>query len=201
MLLEAITLPVTLELDAKSKALIAALQRMGTDTAPTDDRLPPSNADALTPPAAGEYWTGQGGHYICTLPALMGVPARHLIAGAEEATHLTFGPDTAITGADSHIDGPANTAALLSSGEDHPAANYCKAYNADGHADFFLPAKLDLVMAHICAKSIFNTEGYYWTSTQFSRGDAFVQDFEYGYSVWDNKDNGRRVRAFRWILT
>lgn len=201
MLLEAITLPVTLELDAKSKALIAALQRMGTDTAPIDDRLPPSNADALTPPAHGEYWTGQGGHYICTLPALMGVPARHLIAGANEATNLKFGPDTAINGADSHIDGRANTAALLASGQDHPAANYCKAYTADGHTDFFLPARLDLVMAHICAKSIFNTEGYYWTSTQTSRDDAFVQDFEYGDSIWISMGFGRRVRAFRWILT
>lgn len=201
MLLEAITLPVTLELDAKSKALIAALQRMGTETATTTDRLPASNADALTPPAHGEYWTGQGGHYICTLPALMGVPARHLIAGAEEATNLTFGPDTEIKGADSHIDGPANTAALLTSGEDHPAANYCKAYSADGHTDFFLPARLDMVMTHICAKSIFNTEGYYWTSTQNSRSSAFVQDFEFGFSSWYYKDYGRRVRAFRWILT
>lgn len=201
MLLEAITLPVTLELDAKSKALIAALQRMGTETVTTTDRLPPSDAEALTPPAHGEYWTGQGGHYICTLPALMGAPTRHLIAGASEATNLTFGPDTAIKGADSHIDGPANTAALLASGEDHPAANYCKAYTADGHADFFLPARLDLVMAHICAKSIFNTDGYYWSSTQDSRSYAFVQDFEHGTSAWGCKDYGRRVRAFRWILT
>lgn len=201
MLLEAITLPVTLELDAKSKALIAALQRMGTETVTTTDRLPQSDAEALTPPAHGEYWTGQGGHYICTLPALMGVPARHLIAGANEAKNLTFGPDTAINGADSHIDGPANTAALLASGEDHPAANYCMAYTADGHADFFLPARLDLVMAHICAKAIFNTEGYYWTSTQGSRYGAFVQDFEDGFSGWLYKDFGRRVRAFRWILT
>lgn len=201
MLLEAITLPVTLELDAKSKALIAALQRMGTETVTTDDRLPDSNADALTPPTHGEYWTGQGGHYICTLPALLGLPARHLIVGTGEANKLGFGPDTEVKGADSHIDGPANTAALLASGEDHPAAVWARAYTADGHADFFLPARLDLVMAHICTKSIFNTEGYYWTSTQFSRISAFVQGFEHGYSGWHGKGYGRRVRAFRWILT
>ena len=201
MLLEAITLPVTLELDAKSKALIAALQRMSAETVTTTAGLPPTKTEPPTPPAHGEYWTGQGGHYICTLPALLGLPSRHLIVGTGEANKLEFGPDTEIKGADSHIDGPANTDALLASGEDHPAAIWARAYTADGHTDFFLPARLDMVMAHICAKRLFNTEGYYWTSTQYSRYNAFVQYFEYGSSFWGFKDYGRRVRAFRWILT
>lgn len=153
----------------------------------------------LTPPAAGEYWPGQGGYYICTLPALLDMPARHLIAGADQAEELTFGPSEEISGADSHINGHANTVALRSSGKKHPAADWARGYTSDGHTDFFLPARLDMVMAHICAKQLFKTSGYYWTSTQGSRLIAFVQCFEHGSSDWGIKDYEHRVRAFRVI--
>lgn len=154
---------------------------------------------SLLPPAMGDYWPGQGGRYICSLPALLGLPARHLIAGEGEAEDLTFGPRDDVPAATSQIDGAANTAALLATGKDHPAAQWSRAYTADGHADFFLPSKLDMVMAHICAPQLFKKSGWYWTSTQGSRYDAFVQAFEDGTSDWNFKDNERRVRAFRVI--
>ena len=163
-------------------------------TAPADAPVP-----ALTPPAHGEYWPGQGGLFICTLPALLGVPARHLICSLAEAVDLTFGPGIDVPGAVSQLDGLANTAALIATGKDHPAAQWAAGYTADGHADFYLPSRLDMVMAHICAPQLFNKEGYYWTSTQHSRNDAFVQGFENGYSYWVNVGYGRRVRAFRWV--
>lgn len=153
----------------------------------------------LTPPAHGEYWPGQGGHYICTLPALLGVPARHLVAGESETDDVAFGPSLDVPGAASQLDGPANTAALLATGQDHPAAKWAATYTADGHTDFYLPSRLDLVMAHICAPLLFQKSGYYWSSTQLSRHSAFVQDFEHGYSFWLDKDIGHRVRAFRWV--
>lgn len=183
-----------LELDSPSKELLALLQRIqGDNTAPVTKPL----TGQQTPPAHGEYWSGQGGHYICTMNALMGLPARHLIAGKEQ-TKATFGPNKEATGCSSHIDGPSNTKALLAIG-DHPAAQWAAAYTADGRQDFHLPAKLDLVMAHICAPQLFDKEGYYWTSTQGSRLGAFVQAFEYGGSHWGFKDGEHRVRAFRWI--
>jgi hypothetical protein len=156
-------------------------------------------APALTPPTHGDYWPGQGGRFICTLPALLGVPARHLIAADSETDGLTFGPSLDVPGAVSQLDGPANTSALLATGKDHPAAKWADAYTADGHTDFYLPSRLDMVMAHICAPQLFNKEGYYWTSTQGSRLSAFSQDFEYGNSLSGIKDYGRRVRAFRWV--
>ena len=189
-----VTASLKLELDSPSNELLALLQRMqGGNTAPAAEPL----TGQQTPPARGEYWTGQGGHYICTLPALMGLPARHLIAGKEQ-TQATFGPYEEVTGCSSHIDGPANTKALLAHGG-HPAAQWATAHTADGHSDFHLPAKLDLVMAHICAPHLFDKEGYYWTSTQGSRGNAFVQGFEFGYSNWGYEGDAHRVRAFRWI--
>ena len=193
-----ITIPLTaslkLELDQPSNELLALLQRIQSDvTVQAAKPAPQGN----TPPPHGEYWPGQGGYYICTLPALLGLPARHLIAGKEQAK-ATFGSYEEVSDCSSPIDGPANTKALLAHGS-HPAAQWASAYTADGHQDFHLPAKLDLVMAHICAPHLFDKKGYYWTSTQNSRYYAFVQGFEYGYSDWSLKGHELRVRAFRRI--
>ena len=157
------------------------------------------HATKVAPPAHGEYWHGQGGFYICTQPALLGLPARHLVVGKDEAEDITFGPYEDIPGASSHIDGPTNTAALLVSGKEHPAAKWAAAYTADGHTDFHLPSRLDMLMAYICAPQLFQKSDWYWTSTQYSRNGAFVQDFEYGDSGWYYKDNEHRARAFRWV--
>ncbi len=193
-----LTVPVNLELTPASQALLERLCLIGrVFDAPTAAPAA-SFAYANTPPAHGEYWVGQGGYYICTLPALLGLPARHLIASKDEGEELTFGPYEDISGATSPIDGPSNTKALLAAGK-HPAAKWASEHTTDGHSDFHLPAKLDMVMAQICAPQLFNKEGYYWTSTQDSRGGAFVQDCEYGSSGWDGKDTEHRVRAFRWI--
>ncbi|MFT4267854.1 MAG: DUF1566 domain-containing protein [Xenophilus sp.] len=165
----------------------------------TTELVPPGIATAGDkPPAHGEYWPGQGGHYICTLPALLGLPARHVIAATAEAKDLAWGPIEDIAGATSHIDGPANTRALLARG-DHPAAAFAAEQSADGHSDFHLPARLDLLMAFICARQLFKEDGWYWSSTQDSRHNAFAQDFQYGISDWDGKGREWRVRPFRWI--
>jgi hypothetical protein len=156
---------------------------------------------ALLPPAPGEYWPAQGGRYVCTLGAMMGMPARHLIVGDGEGEDLSFGPYERVEGVDSHADGRSNTLALLATGKPHPAAKWAADFTADGHADFFLPSRVDLVMAHACAPQLFKKSGRYWSSTQSSRSSAFAQDFEYGYSGWNFKGNEFRVRAFRVIPT
>lgn len=155
--------------------------------------------DTLTPPAAGEIWPGQGGRFICTVAASEGLPARHLVFGTSEAEDLTFGPYLDVPGAKSLLDGRANTAALLASGSEHPAAAWAAAYTEDGHTDFHLPSRVDLVLAHAHAKEHFSEDDWYWSSTQGSRSYAFVQGFELGGSGWLGKDGEHRVRACRWI--
>lgn len=192
-----LTIPIEFQLTPRSQRLLDMLRTVADDAA-----TPVAQATPLTPPAPGEYWPGQGGHYICTLPALLGLPQRHLIAGEGEAEDLAYGPEINVPGATSHVDGPANTAALLATGKDHPAAKWASEYTADGHADFHLPARLDMLMAYLCAPQLFKKSGWYRTSTQSSRINAFVQDFEDGNSFWYGKDYGYcRVRAFRWIRT
>lgn len=193
-----INLPINLVLTPQSKALLRTL--MG-ETEPSITAPAPAQPDATMgqPPAPGEYWSGQGGYYLCTLPALLGLPTRHLIAGADEKDDLTFGPTKEVPGAGSHVDGAANTTALLKSGDTHPAAHWARTYTADGHTDFFLPSHYDLFMAYLLAPKLFKTSGWYWSSTQGSRSSAFVQDFESGGSHWNSKDYEHRVRAFRAI--
>lgn len=158
----------------------------------------PAPVTTLTPPAPGEYWPDQGGHYICTLAPVLDMPARHLIASAVDSLPMAYGPYTDTPGAASHVNGAANTTALLAAALNNPAAKWAQAYTADGHTDFFLPARLDLMMAYICAPQLFKKD-WYWTSTQYDRGYAFCQSFELGNSYWYIKGNEVRVRACRVI--
>lgn len=154
-------------------------------------------------PAIGQYWPGQGGIYMGTMPAIGHLPARHLVFGAEAPRRLTWGPyGTEVEGASSRIDGAANTAAILAHkaahGGDFPAAEWAAAYTADGHTDFHLPSQADLFFASLHAGNDF-AKALYWASTQISGRDAFAQYFEYGSSYWTSKAYGFRVRAVRWI--
>ncbi|MGE0329724.1 MAG: DUF1566 domain-containing protein [Ramlibacter sp.] len=153
----------------------------------------------LTPPAHGIYWPGQGGLYIASLPARDGAPARHLIASQEELEHAKYGPYINIAGANSHHNGRTNTAALLASGHDHPAASWAHQHQADGHADFHLPSQAELMACYVFAPEAFNPKGWYWSSTQGDSHNAFAQNFAYGFSFWGNRGSELRVRAVRWI--
>lgn len=158
---------------------------------------PPST---LTPPAPGTAWPGQGGIYLCTLPAQFGLPARHLIAATREHEDLAWGGyDHDSTGATSQTDGRVNTLALLADGKDHPAAKWASEYAEDGHTDFFLPSRFDLFMAWLSAPQVFSKSGWYWSSSQYSRLHAFIQDFEYGLAIHHGKDYEYRVRPVRTI--
>jgi hypothetical protein len=159
----------------------------------------PAQPGALTPPALGEYWPGQGGYFCGTMPARDGAPARHLVFSKDEAEDLKWGPYEDESGAASHHNGAANTAALVESKHDHPAAQWASKVTADGHTDFHLPAHAELMMAWICAPQLFKTEGWYWSSTQGDRHGAFVQHFASGGSGWGDKDSECRVRAVRTI--
>ena len=161
---------------------------------------PAQAATELTPPASGQYWHGQGGIFLLTLPELHGMPARHLIASQDEAEALIWGPyGKDMAHAKSQVDGDANTAALIASQHEHPAAAWCAGYTRDGHSDFYLPARLDMLHAYIAAPELFDKDGWYWTSTQLSADSAFAQYFRYGSSHWNVKDHEFRVRAFRSI--
>ena len=77
-------------------------------------------------------WPGQGGIYICTLPAQFGLPARHLVAGTNEAEDLTWGGyGEEATGATSQTDG--------------------RVYTLDHTGDWYLGPDIDQALATLIA--------------------------------------------------
>jgi hypothetical protein len=198
---EGITIPIRLAITQETKAFFDMLKTLHSDEAvvPPSAKTEAATQTTTTPPAPGEIWPGQGGYFICTLPAINDLPARHLIIGTAEKDGLEYGPRKEVTGAGSHTNGATNTSALMASSDAHPAAAWAKNYSADGHADFFLPSRLDMLMAYFYAPQLFNKDGYYWTSTQLSSDGAFVQGFEDGSSSWGCKGYEHRVRAARVI--
>jgi hypothetical protein len=158
----------------------------------------------LTLPAFGALIPGQSGHFAAIMRgnlidgveqppyALLAAPAATEI---ENVIWGKYGQD--IIGATSRRDGQVNTAAMVVA--DCPAALCVRNLAIDGHADWYLPALGELNAAAANVPELFNTKGWYWTSTQYSRDTAFVQDFEDGGSGWDGKDFDCRVRAFRRI--
>ena len=91
-------------------------------------------------PAIGEYWPGEGGVNGGLFPG--GDKPYYLIVptGSDaEATHEWGGYSEELGGAKSPWDGQANTAYLASGNRehDHPAAQFCAAFERDGHKDFY----------------------------------------------------------------
>ncbi|WP_028627699.1 hypothetical protein [Metapseudomonas resinovorans] len=150
-------------------------------------------------PPLGEYWSGEGGHNAGLVRGENGAPDYYLIvpAGSEAESTLAYGGYGHETeGAGSASDGLANTRALLADSEDHPAAKLASEFTADGHRDFYLPARRELQLAEANVPELFS-KAYHWSSTQFSSTSAYYVDFEDGWQGCCGKDCERLVRPVR----
>ncbi|WP_049810496.1 DUF1566 domain-containing protein [Variovorax paradoxus] len=151
-------------------------------------------------PAIGQPWPGQGGTYAGIMRGAPGLPDRHLIVPTAASAPLgrlawgAYGENE--PNAVSEWDGQANTRALLASKHAHPAAEACAGLKIDGHSDFYLPSRRELLLCCANVPELFDT-AWYWSSTQHSRNGAFVQGFEHGNSFWNDEDLEHRVRACR----
>ena len=162
-------------------------------------------AHPITLPAFGAVIPGQGGLLVAILrgPIVEGVeqpPFALLVSDAavgefEDVAWGEYGKD--VPGTTSRTDGKANTDAMVLAS--CPAALRVRDLTIDGHSDWYLPSLGELNSAAANVPELFSTDDWYWTSTQGSRYSAFVQGFEDGDSLYDDKDHGHRVRAFRRI--
>lgn len=150
-------------------------------------------------PAIGELWPGQGGYNGGYFPARGDVKAHHLIvASLKEDLDLAYGGrDKRIAGADDKDDGLKNCQALIASGHEHPAAKFCLDYREDGHADYFLGARRQMLFLAATVPQLFRTDRYYWTSTRASSDHAVGQAFGDGCQVSNGMQVEHLVRPVR----
>ncbi|MBD9573770.1 DUF1566 domain-containing protein [Pseudomonas sp. PDM23] len=157
----------------------------------------PSEIDGV--PAIGAEWPGQGGVYAGLMRGRDGHPDYHLIiAPAESDGELQWGGYGDKSTATSKWDGLANTKALIEEGN-HPAAEFAASVTIGDHNDFYLPAQAELMLAWANVPEAFS-EGYHWSSSQYSANYAFYVDFSVGWTSCNDKSNVFRVRPVRRIL-
>lgn len=150
-------------------------------------------------PPLGAYWPGEGGFNAGLLRSESGGRDYYLIvaAGPEAEFRAEYGGyEHKTDGADSASDGLANTRALLADSKEHPAAKLASEFTADGHSDFYLPARRELQLAEANTPETFS-KGYHWSSTQYSAYFAYYMDFEVGWQSLTAKGTERLVRPVR----
>ena len=148
-------------------------------------------------PAIGEYWPGEGGVNGGLFPG--GDKPYYLIVptGSDaEAAHEWGGYGDELNGASSPWDGQANTADLVKVDTSHPAAQFCAAFERDGHKDFYLMARREASFLEITVPQVF-TQTYHWTSSQRSADFAYGMDFEGGWLYDGDKGDERLARPVR----
>lgn len=173
--------------------LVASASYLEPDTfAPAAPATPAG--DALTPPAIGDYWPGQGGIYAGVRQYPEGLC--HVIFAATDVGKHTFGESGISVEATSKIDGRENTAILVNRDGSHPAADAAYAYTCDGHNDFSLPSIGELNHAWLYIPESFEKD-WYIGSTQRSADGAFLMYFVDGLQGSHGKDVELRVRPVR----
>lgn len=155
-----------------------------------------------------------GGYYIGDITVADGGASDGVYAliMAGKAAEVQRGAKTSISltaGATSLTDGRSNTTAMEAAGiEQHPAAQHCVTYAAEGYADWYLPAEQELLVAAQNLASLTALEfvpqldwaGRYWSSSvwssQFCRAVNIRGNFaENEYWTWA----GGYVRPVRRI--
>ncbi len=143
----------------------------------------------------GEYLPGQGGIYAGDILDDDGVVYGLVVASDDLDGTYAWGPDDGERTA-STWDGLVNTNDLLRHGKDHEAARAAKSYSADGHADFYLPAKRELQIIAANLPHLFQPKPY-WTSTPYSSYAAWAVGFEGGGVYFWCRRYEFRVRPVR----
>jgi hypothetical protein len=126
----------------------------------------------------GEYLPGQGGIYAGDILGDDGTVYGLVVSSEDLDGTYAWGPEDGERQA-SDWDGLVNTNTLLRQDKTHAAARAAKAYGADGHADFYLPAKREMQIIAANLPHLFQPKPY-WTSTPYGSSFAWAVDFESG---------------------
>lgn len=141
----------------------------------------------------GEYVSGQGGYFAGDILGDDGVTYGLITAGREATVKGKWGADGEIDGL-SHWDGLTNTNALRKRGS--PIADLVAGYEKDGHTDFYLPARRELIIAQANVPHLFD-KCWHYTSAPCGDSNAWVVGFEGGYVGILNRSYEFAARPFR----
>lgn len=148
-------------------------------------------------PAIGEYWPGEGGVNGGLFPGVDRPYYLIVPIGADAEAGLEWGGyGDELEGANSPHDGLTNTADLVETDTDYPAAKFCAAFERDDHKDFYLMSRREAQFLEITVPDVFSKR-YHWTSTQYSADNAYYMDFEDGWLNYGGKNYERLVRPVR----
>lgn len=143
----------------------------------------------------GERVPGQGGIFAGDIRGDDGVPYGLIIPDKEDIGRAKWGQDGARNL--SSWDGLVNTNRLRIQ---CPAAKLASDYEADGHVDFYLPSRREMMVAAANLPHLFGKESYYWTSTPYGSSRAWCVDFELGFVDVSSRYSEFRVRPFRRFI-
>lgn len=157
----------------------------------------------LKVPRVGEAWPEQGGVYAGIMRGENGKPDYYLIVpidplGQHDAIAWAGSRYVIVANACSDCDGQANTHALIQTGDEYLAAQWAHSLAIDGHTDFYLPSRRELRLCWVNAPELF-LRGWHWTSTQYSRSNAWGQYFDSGSQDGCSKSFEARARAVRRV--
>jgi hypothetical protein len=93
--------------------------------------------------------------------------------------------------------GRLNTASILATDTDAPAAKACNEYSNNGKNDWFLPSKDELNQLYTNRDSVGNLADYYWSSSQNDNYRSWYQLFSSGYQDYNYKYGPLTVRPVR----
>ena len=184
------------EMTPMARAFIDALIRSATG----QDAPPPAFPEVPAVdgrPRIGEYWPGQGGIYAGDFRGDDGVIFGLIVSDCgEDVGRARWAPDGERNNL-SVWDGLTNTTALR---DNCPAAKLASDHQADGLADFYLPARRELQLAAANLPHLFGSESWYWSSTPYSTSHAWAVDVEDGRVDYNDRSNEFRVRPFRRVV-
>jgi len=163
----------------------------------------PFKFKAALAPAIGQEWPEQGGVYAGVMRAPDGKPHYHLIVPTSpdaQTESIKWGTQNIEEPhAKCDRDGVANTLGLIASQHDYPAAEWAHSLQIGAFSDFYLPSRRELRLLWVNVPELF-ADGYYWSSTQYSRDSAWFQDFSVGDQYLNDKSYELRARAVRRLL-
>jgi hypothetical protein len=94
--------------------------------------------------------------------------------------------------------GRKNTADILATDANAPAAKACDDYSNNGKTDWFLPSHEELNLLYVNSTSVGNMRtSQYWSSYEYDNTSARFQDFSNSQRLIGNKSDERWVRAIR----